>query len=73
MRYLLLKEGLIDESMLRALPKFPHAIAILTSVPSSAYEDILRTAKERWPLTKLFVFPIPVQGNVSNQIQFVFF
>ncbi len=72
-RALLLKEGLIDDTKSRPLPKFPRAIAILTSVPSSAYADMLRTAKERWPLTKLVVFPIPVQGDVSDQIQRVLF
>ncbi len=66
---LLIKEGLIDESRSRPLPKFPKSIAICTSVPSSAYADILRTAKERWPLTNLIVLPIPVQGDVSNKIQ----
>ena len=65
----LIKEGLIDKSRARLLPKFPKSIAICTSVPSSAYADILRTAKERWPLTKLIVFPIPVQGDVSSKIQ----
>jgi len=66
---LLLKEGLIDKSRARSLPKFPKSIAICTSVPSSAYADILRTAKDRWPLTRLIVFPIPVQGDVSTKIQ----
>ncbi len=68
-RNLLLLEGLIDEKRRRSLPKFPTTIAILTSVPSSAYADMLRTAKERWPLAKLLIFPIPVQGDVSQKIQ----
>ena len=66
---LLLQEGLIDPTKHRSLPKFPRCIAIFTSVPSSAYADMLRTAQERWPLTKLLVFPIPVQGDVSKKIQ----
>ncbi len=70
-RTLFEKEGLIDESKRKRLPKFPKAIAICTSVPSSAYADILRTAKERWPLTKLIVFPIPVQGAASEKIESV--
>ena len=61
-----LNEGLIDESRRRKLPKYPLSIGILTSVPSSALADILRTAKERWPLTKLFIFPIPVQGEAAK-------
>ena len=45
----LFKEGLIDESLRRNLPKYPHSIGILTSVPSSALADMLRTANERLP------------------------
>ncbi len=66
---LLTQEGLLDVQRRRPLPKYAQSIAILTSVPSSALADILRTAKERWPLTKLFVLPIPVQGDVAGKIQ----
>lgn len=66
---LFLKEGLLDSARRRALPSYPNRIAILTSVPSSALADMLRTAKERWPLTKLFIIPIPVQGGVAKKIQ----
>ena len=64
----LTQEGLIDPSRSRALPAQPNRIAVLTSVPSSALADILRTAKDRWPLTELLVVPIPVQGAVANKI-----
>lgn len=65
---LLSKEGLIDSSRQRSLPLAPQRIALLTSVPSSALADMLRTAKERWPLTELLVIPIPVQGDVAPKI-----
>jgi len=65
----LFKEGLIDDSLRRKLPKYPNSIAILTSVPSSALADMLRTSKERWPLTKLQIIPIPVQGNNENELK----
>ncbi len=67
----LLKEGLLDESRRRKLPTYPNRIAILTSVPSSALADMLSTAKDRWPLSKLLIIPIPVQGRVESQIQLV--
>ena len=70
-RALFLKEGLLDEARRRPLPKYPGSIAILTSVPSSALADMLRTAKERWPLTRLIIIPIPVQGVVAKKIQIV--
>ena len=61
----LLEEGLIDSSRRRKLPDYPKRLAILTSVPSSALADMLRTAQDRWPLSDLLVVPIPVQGEVA--------
>ncbi len=61
----LLGEGLIDASRRRKLPSYPKRIAVLTSIPSSALADMLRTAKERWPLSTLLIVPIPVQGDVA--------
>ena len=65
---LLTSEGLIDPAARRRLPLVPTRIALLTSVPSSALADMLRTARERWPLAELLVVPIPVQGSVAPQI-----
>ena len=65
---LLASEGLIDPTTRRQLPLVPTRIAVLTSVPSSALADMLRTARERWPLAELLVVPIPVQGSVAPQI-----
>ena len=61
--------GLIDASRRRSLPREPRTLAILTSVPSSALADMLRTAGERWPMTRLLVVPIPVQGEVAQRIR----
>ena len=61
----LLEEGLIDSSRRRKLPDYPKRLALLTSVPSSALADMLRTAQDRWPLSDLLVVPIPVQGEVA--------
>jgi exodeoxyribonuclease VII large subunit len=62
-------EGLFDPARQRRLPQFPTRIALLTSVPSSALADMLRTAHERWPATGLLVVPIPVQGAVEATIR----
>ncbi len=61
--------GLIDASRRRPLPREARTLAILTSVPSSALADMLRTADERWPMTRLLVVPIPVQGDVAQRIR----
>lgn len=62
------QEGLLDPLRRRPLPSAPARIALLTSVPSSALADMLRTAAERWPATRVMVVPIPVQGAVESQI-----
>jgi exodeoxyribonuclease VII large subunit len=61
-------EGLLDPQRKRPLPAMPAAVALLTSSPSSALADMLRTAKERWPAARIHVVPIPVQGPVEEQI-----
>jgi len=61
-------EGLLDPSRKRPLPPLPRRVAVLTSVPSSALADLLRTAAERWPATDLLLVPIPVQGAVEARI-----
>ena len=65
----LLEAGLLDAERKQPLPQQPRTVAILTSVPSSALADMLRTGRERWPMTTLIVVPIPVQGPVADQIR----
>jgi exodeoxyribonuclease VII large subunit len=67
-RALLEPEGLLAPERKRPLPPVPRRIALLTSAPSSALADMLRTASERWPGTGLVVVPIPVQGAVEAAI-----
>lgn len=61
-------EGLFDPDRKRPLPPWPARIALLTSVPSSALADMLRTVRERWPLTALVIVPVPVQGAVEARL-----
>ena len=70
-RRLLEDEEVIQPERARSLPQRPRTVAVLTSVPSSALADMLRTARERWPLTRLLVVPIPVQGAVNERIETV--
>jgi exodeoxyribonuclease VII large subunit len=67
-RQLLEPAGLFAGERKRRLPEQPAAIALLTSVPSSALADMLRTATERWPATRIILLPIPVQGPVEAEI-----
>ncbi len=59
----LLLEGLFDLDHKSKIPKFPSKIAVLSAYPSAALADIVRTIKLRFPVVRVIVFPIPVQGK----------
>ena len=61
----LLKEGLFSQDHKKPLPKFPNKIAVITSIGSAAYEDIIKTAKVRFDLCKLYFYNSLVQGNLA--------
>ena len=54
-------EGLFDERHKRPLPRFPRAIALVTSRSGAALRDILRVLQRRYPLRVVLV-PTVVQG-----------
>ena len=55
-------EGLFDAAHKKPLPEFPARIAIVTSSAGAAVRDIIRVAQKRWPLSKLILLPVRVQG-----------
>lgn len=61
----LLKEGLFNQDHKKPIPKFPSKIAVITSIGSAAYEDIIKTAKVRFDLCKLYFYNSLVQGNLA--------
>jgi exodeoxyribonuclease VII large subunit len=63
MRKRLEAEGLFDEKHKRPLPKYPMRIGILTSESGAALFDIKDSIHNRWPCAKLFLYPVPVQGE----------
>lgn len=58
----LLKEGLFDPSHKKPVPRFPERIAVITSPAGAAVRDIIRILGKRWPLSKVIVLPVRVQG-----------
>lgn len=58
----LFEEGLFDERHKKPLPRFPGTIAVITSSAGAAVRDIIRILGSRWPLTKVVVIPVRVQG-----------
>jgi exodeoxyribonuclease VII large subunit len=63
----LYKEGLFEESHKKPLPVYPERIGILTSETGAAIEDIINSIHNRWPCVKLFLYPVPVQGEGAGQ------
>ena len=55
-------EGLFDAAHKKTLPVFPTRIAIITSSAGAAVHDMIRILGRRWPLAKLIVLPVRVQG-----------
>lgn len=58
----LAEEGLFDPARKRPLPRFPHRIAIVTSGAGAAVRDMLRILGKRYPLSKVLILPVRVQG-----------
>lgn len=56
-------EGLFDLSHKRPLPPYPHRIAVVTSGAGAAVHDILRILGKRYPLSKVLILPVRVQGE----------
>jgi len=56
-------EGLFDSSKKKPLPKYPSHIGIITSADGAALQDILRVARDRYPIIKITIFPSLVQGE----------
>ncbi len=57
------KEGLMDPSRKRPLPRFPERIAFIGSKESAAYGDFVRILQERWGGVQIDVYHTLVQGD----------
>lgn len=55
-------EGLFDAENKKAVPAYPDRIAIITSSAGAAVHDMIRILGQRWPLTRVFLLPVRVQG-----------
>lgn len=55
-------QGLFDQAHKKPLPKLPGTIGIITSSAGAAVHDMLRILRKRYPLTKVLLLPVRVQG-----------
>ncbi len=56
------EEGLFERSYKKPLPPYPHRIAVITSSAGAAVHDILRILGKRYPLSRVILLPVRVQG-----------
>lgn len=57
------EKGYFDPSRKKTFPKFPQTIILVTSATGAALQDMQRVASHRWPLVKLIVLDVLVQGE----------
>lgn len=55
-------EGLADPARKRQLPVFPERIGLVTSPRSAAVHDVLRTLRRRFPMARVLLAGVPVEG-----------
>lgn len=62
-------EGLFDPDHKKPLPAYPQCIGVVTSRTGAALQDIRNVIGRRWPLTRLLLCPVNVQGfEAADQI-----
>lgn len=69
MKEKLQREGLFDQSVKKLVPAFPKTIALVTSPAGAAVRDMLRILGARWPMARVRILPVRVQGEgAANEI-----
>ena len=56
------REGLFDRAHKKPIPRYPERVAVVTSEAGAAVHDIIRVLRKRWPLAKVLLLPVRVQG-----------
>ncbi|MGN0114320.1 MAG: exodeoxyribonuclease VII large subunit [Acutalibacteraceae bacterium] len=56
-------EGLFDREKKRQIPKYPRAIALITSPDGAAVQDMKNILARRFPVVKVIICPVLVQGD----------
>ena len=65
MRERLEKEGLFKDEHKKAIPAYPMRIGIVTSQSGAALKDIADSVYHRFPCARMFLYPVPVQGEAA--------
>ena len=58
-------EGLMDPMRKRAIPVLPERVGVVTSPRGAAVHDVLRTLRRRYPLARVLLAGVPVEGAAA--------
>lgn len=61
------RDGLLDPTRKRALPRFPQRVAVVTSPDGAALRDIISVIRRRNPGVSVIVVPAAVQGETAPE------
>ncbi len=56
-------QGYFDAEYKKPIPAFPDRVALVTSPTGAAVRDMIRILGRRWPMAKVLVCPVKVQGE----------
>jgi exodeoxyribonuclease VII large subunit len=62
-RQALERDGLLETSRKRALPRYPRCIGVVTSPEGAAWHDVVAVISRRWPSCELVLIGARVQGE----------
>jgi exodeoxyribonuclease VII large subunit len=63
----LFEEGLFDQEIKKAIPKYPMTVALVTSPTGAAVQDMLNILTRRAPWIRVLVYPVRVQGQGAEK------
>ena len=61
------EQGLFDAAHKKQIPRYPERIALITSGAGAAVQDMIRILAQRYPLAKILVMPVRVQGEQAPE------
>ena len=61
------REGLFDPAHKKPIPAHPKTIALVTSPAGAAVRDMIRILGARYPMAKVLVIPVRVQGEEAPE------
>lgn len=60
-------QGFFDPAHKKPIPRYPAQIGLITSSAGAAVHDMLRIIRKRYPLTKVRILPVRVQGREAPE------